>query len=249
MTHYSIIKDEQALREFIEWLPNLEPSEVFVVALFAKKRYSPEILKGNHKNQLTRFTATKKTLLDKIRQLEVPVGSYKVKGGVEVPQESLVLYMHPNPRCMNKATRAMGKHCWDLLERGRFNLINEAMTTLHKSKSRTFVVNFDIDTDINMEERFDPTGDMWAIFGDRLPNPYRVLKTRGGYHLLVNPSLADLSVTKHNLDMQFKGFDRVDKNWYGAIKDMFGDSIDVVGDHYMPVPGCVQGGFVPYFIY
>ncbi len=78
--NYSILKDEKALRDFIAWLPDLEPNETFFVALFARKKYAPESELKADKAQLKAFTSDKEYLFDKIRQLECPVGSYTSRG-------------------------------------------------------------------------------------------------------------------------------------------------------------------------
>ena len=82
--NYKIITNEKKLRDFIEWLPNLEPNEKYYVSLFARKKYSSDI-KSNDKTQLKRFVSDKERMFDKIKQLECEVGAYKLK---DAPQES-----------------------------------------------------------------------------------------------------------------------------------------------------------------
>ncbi len=103
--NYEIIKDEQMLREFIEWLPELRLGEKFYVALFARKKYCREVkyIKTD-KAQVKRFLANKNDLFNKIRQLEVPLDAY-VLGDITIPQESLALYISVNPRDLERGTR------------------------------------------------------------------------------------------------------------------------------------------------
>ena len=61
-------------------------------------------------------------------------------------------------------------------------------------------------------------------------NSLNLLKTRGGIHLLVT------------LDKIEKEYTKV---WYNSLVKTF--KPDQVGDNMIPIPGCAQGNFVPYF--
>ena len=101
MENYKIIHNKEALLQFIDWLPELEDNEKFYLSLFARKKYCPDLIKSNDKTQLRRFTSNKARMYDKIKQLELQIGDWKLKD-VSAPQESLVVYIMPNPRCMKK---------------------------------------------------------------------------------------------------------------------------------------------------
>lgn len=235
--NYQIITDEEKLLEFIDWLPALRDNEQYYLSLFARKKYCPEHIRSNDKTQLKRFTSTKERMFDKIRQLELPIGRWRLKD-TPAPQESLVLYILPNPRCMVKATKMMGKHCWDLDKSKNFNLISEAISCVQKAKSRACFVDFDIDTkDVDLEKLgrkvFPSIEGKW---------PFQILETRGGYHILVNPVQAGqhISISNGKFGTHF------DINWHQRMCDVF--SVDQTGDQMIPVPGCIQGGFTPKFI-
>jgi hypothetical protein len=227
--NYKIIQDEQLLLDFIQWLPDLKDNEKYYCCLFARKKYYQDLIKSNDKTQLKRFLADKKTLLNKIKQLEIVEGCWKL-GDVSAPQESLVLYIMPNPRCMKKATIMMGKRCWDLLGNYNYNILAESLSCVQKSKARTCYVHFDIDSknvDLNKLNDILPDGS------------YKILETRGGYHLLVDPNLPTYNVDgRHNKEFW--------SNWYKNITNAF--TVDQAGDQMMPVPGTTQGGFIPKFI-
>ncbi len=218
--NYRIIEDESALINFIEWLPELVINETYYLSLFARKKYFNKLIKSNDKTQLKRITSNKERMLEKIRQLEIKVGNYQLKE-TPAPQESLVLYIHPNPRNMKKATFRLLRKCTDLIEADAegFNLIAEALSAIQKSKSKTHFVDFDLDDkNVNL-----------SPINDILPkHAFEILETRGGYHILVKPNLAPKT------------------KWHQQIREVF--EVDVTGDQMIPVPGCVQGGFVPKFI-
>ena len=226
--NYKIVSDKNKLISFIDWLPELEDNEKYYLSLFARKKYCQELIKSNDKTQLKRFTSDKDRMLKKILQLEVPLGRWYLRDTL-APQQSLVLYINPNPRSMKKATQMMGKKCWDLMFNKNYNLHAEAMSCIQRSKSRGIFVDFDID-----EKNIDLDLDyLDAIVGT---GNYDVLDTRGGYHILVKPDLAT----------KFREENGMNKNWYNDIKKTY--PVDQTGDNMIPVAGCVQGGYIPKFI-
>jgi len=218
--NYKIIINENKLREFIDWLPELESNEKYYVSLFARKKYSTK-LKVNDKAQLKRFVSDKERLFNKIKQLECEIGYYKFND-VVVPQESLALYINPNPRNMLKATFSMIKKSIDLIESQaqNYNIHGLAMSCIQRSKSKSHFCDFDID---------DKSLDIFKM-KDILPdNTYQILETRGGYHILVNTRIAPKNI-----------------KWHQKIREIF--KVDNIGDQLLPVVGCVQGDFEPKWI-
>lgn len=72
---YQLIKDKDALLEFIAWLPNTTVSEKYLIHLQARKKLCPE-LRSSDKSQLKRVLSSKKDLYRKIKQLECPLESF-----------------------------------------------------------------------------------------------------------------------------------------------------------------------------
>jgi hypothetical protein len=218
--NYKIIQDEKEFRKFIDWLPDLEDNEKYYLSLFARKKYCEELIKSNDKTQIKRFTSYKDDIYRKVKQLECEVGSYYLKDR-EVPQESLVLYINPNPRNMRRATFQLIKKCTDILETNgmNYNIHAEALSCIQRSKSKTHFCDFDIDSkDVSI-----------CRVKEILPdNTYDIIETRGGYHVLVKTRLAPKT------------------KWHKELRDAF--VIDQIGDQMIPVVGCTQGGFVPKFI-
>lgn len=226
--NYKIIANEDRLIEFIDWLPELQQNEKYYLSLFARKKYCQDMIKSNDKTQLKRFTAIKSNMLDKIKQLEIQEGRWKLKE-VSAPQESLVLYITVNPRCMKRATEMMGKKCWDLMNSENYNLHAEALSCIQKSKSRTCFLDFDID---------DKTINLDGFWLDENigAESYHIMETRGGYHLLVYPEKAQIHSVKHHKT----------KSWYQKIQQKY--PVDQTGDQLLPVVGTFQGGFEPRFL-
>jgi hypothetical protein len=231
--NYQIITDDNLLDEFIStFLKPCSPDETYYCCLFARSKYAknedgtnkfPHI--KTDKNQLKRFLATPNTLKLKIKQLEVPFGAYITKDGEPIPQEALALYITPNRRSQKKAMFKLMKRLIDIQESNGqgFNINAEAISAVQKSKSKTDWIDFDIDSkdiDISSIENVLPLG------------TYKILETRGGYHIMIDRD----KVKKSNAP----------KNWYILLGQMF--EIDQSGDNMIPMVGTYQGGFTPKFI-
>lgn len=224
--NYQIVKDEVLLREFIDWLPDLKPHEIYYVSLFARNKYLPDksVLKAD-KAQLKRFTSTKANLFDKIKQLECAFGAYKQKD-LSIPQEALALYINPNPRDMVLATKNTLIKFAQLITQDYtgYNPHQEVLSELQKSCSRKVYFDLDFDT-LEMDAVLTEVKKFLNF------DCVKVLKTRGGFHLLVE--LAKLEK-------------KYEKTWYKNITVLEG--CDIKGDNLIPVIGCTQGGFVPHFL-
>lgn len=224
--NYSIIKDPQLLDDFIAWLPELRENEIFYLALFARKKYCADIKNiKTDKAQCKRFTSKTNRLREKILQLECPVDSYSIKG-ITIPQEALALYISVNPRDMYAATKN-GLIKFATLMTQPYNGYNphqEIMSEIHRACSRKVWYDFDFDG-----VELEPI--LAQVDGILNMDCVRVLKTHSGFHLLV----------------RLKGIrDEFSKSWHQEMAKLSG--IDVRGDNLIPVPGCVQGGFVPHFV-
>lgn len=224
--NYKIIHDQDELQRFIDWLPDLEDNEIFYGCLFARKKYCPDMVHSSDKTQLKRFTFRKINFIEKIKQLECEVGSYSLKDRC-VPQEALVLYANPNPRCQKKATFATIKECVNLIERNavNYNLHQEVMSNIQRSVGTKHFVDFDFD----LEDKSKIPEIISTINCIINPEAITFVETRGGIHCLISPS----KVTTGN-------------KWYPEMKKL--GNIDQTGDQLLPVPGGIQGGFVPKFI-
>lgn len=224
--NYKIIQDLQKLQEFIDFLPDLDESknECFYVALFARKKYFTSIdTKIADKAQLKRFTASKKTLIQKIRQLECEIGSYQING-ISIPQETIALYITPNPRSKTIAAKETLIELAKLITSDKKNYCPRAvsMNAMHDSCSRKVFIDFDFDfKDISETIEIIKEKDIINI------SACNFIQTRGGFHLLVKISDIESKYTK---------------KWHQGLSKL---GADVKGDNLVPVVGCIQGGFIP----
>jgi hypothetical protein len=221
-TCHNFIKDYEVLEDFVEWLPELNDNEKYYVCLHARKKYMPE-LTNKDKTQLKRFTATKSNLINKIEQLECPIGSFLTKDYVTIPDEAIAIYITVNPRCMLKASYNAAKDIITCIQnQGHLNPSSEALSSIHKSKAKTHYFSFDIDGNVVAD-------DIGYEIKDLVGNA-TVIQTRGGCHLLVKPH------------------ETTSKTWYNDIfawAKTKSFEIDQCSDLITPIPGCNQAGYVP----
>lgn len=221
-----IVKDEEAFEDFIEFLPNLEEGECYYVCLFARKKYHSSA--NNDKTSCKRFTATSKEWLEiKVRQLETKKGAYKNKDGTAVHEDALALYINVNPRSFKKAQKnlliALANKITEISNYQ--NPSSLALSEIQRAKSRTVYVDFDFDTD-KPYSHFEK--DILNIINEEAIN---VIKTRGGFHVLVAPD---------------KVIHEYKSNWYQNLTKF--KECDVAGDNLIPFVGTRQGDSIPYLL-
>lgn len=215
---YQLIYSEELLEEFLSLLPEENEDEIYYLSLFARKKYCPELIWSNDKTQLKRLVSKKRDIIKKIKQLEVDYGLYDLNGRI-VPQESLVIYIHPNPRSQLKAARHLMRKLTDIIcdNAKGFNVYQEALSALQKSKSKGYFIDFDIDIDKS-------TFDIETIFKYINKDAVTLIETRGGYHVLIEVK---------------KITENYKKSFYQDLRRFS----DVEGDCFIPIPGTIQGGF------
>jgi hypothetical protein len=226
--NYEIIKDEKALKDFIDWLPELNQYEKYYLCLFARNKYCKELshIKSD-KSQLKRFVSDKERLYWKIKQLEVEVGAYRQKEN-PIPQEALALYIAPNPRNTWKATfNSLIKLSACIRDQNISNNPHqEVLSEIQKAKGTTHYIDFDID-EKDETVLADTTAKIKGLVNE---DAITWLRTRGGLHVLVNPK---------KVAQEYK------HSFYQGIAKL--GNVDQTGDQLIPVVGCTQGNFVPYF--
>ena len=228
--YYKVVLDEQKLDSFIASLPELLEHEVWYVCLFGRHKYDPSFPNTRDSGQLVRITAGDKIeLKSKIRRMEVPLGSY-VRDNVVATNECLAAYIAVNPRSLIRANKAMLIELATRVADGNLNFSPMSLSTtcIHRAVDRKFYVDFDFDFGEKGEAGFD-----MQKLKEALPSPdmYRILRTRGGFHILVELAKVRELKTK----------------WHPILASIEG--CDVKGSNTLtPIPGCTQGGFTPYFM-
>lgn len=224
--NYPIIADEQLLKDFIDWLPELLPSEKFYVTLMCRAKYLEDrsSIKGD-KAALKRFVSKKDYLFDKIKQLEIELGSYKQQGS-PVPREALALYITPNPRCAEKAAKNSLIKLAHVITQPYNGYCPNQLILSEYQKAESRKIYFDIDFDnVTIESVVS------KLYGHINMEAVTCLQTRGGFHLLLDV---------HKIDHRYN------KTWYNYITNL--DGADVTKADLIPVVGTYQGMYVPKFV-
>lgn len=223
---YEIIKDEVVFNKFIdEILLPLMDNEQFYLTLFSRKKYDTTITMD--KGTLGRTTATKEWIFDKIKKMEVELGTYKI-GGQEVSQDSLVVYISPNPRNLRNASFTTIKSLLHNIKLEKYqNPKSIAMNSIQISCGTKHYSHFDVDID-NKREEYKNNLKLYVETVVGSSAIFHIIETKGGYHILILNNTVEEIYTK---------------SWYSKICKIVG--IDQKGDMLLPIPGCVQGDFIP----
>lgn len=234
--NYKIIYNEEKLQQFINWLPDLLPNEQYYVTLLARKKYNPETGLKADKAQLKRFTSTKERLIQKIKQLELPLNLYD-SGNTIVSQDNLAIYITPNPRDLHQSSLVLMKEISERLIR-KDNAINPHTLALNMIQTTTSrKIFFDLDIDFKIENHQQAIEKFKLDIADCINSDcLTFIKTNGGLHCLIN---------LQNINKEYQ------KTWHPKVSQLSCNEYDVTmnGDNVLPIVGCIQGiDFSPYFL-
>lgn len=217
--NYNFINSEKQLSAFIDFLPDLKQDEVYYVCILARSKYSPNFKADS---QIKSFYCKKELIIEKIRQLECKLGCYKFNN-LPIPQESLSVYINPNPRDLRKSIKACTKSFMDILEKTPLpNLSSTLMSSVQTHSSKNRFIDFDFDK-VSLEDILNKI----RPFINKEALSWVV--TKGGFHLLVEIS---------------KVAETYKKSWFKKISSLPG--CDTSSDKLLPLPGCSQSDFTPF---
>lgn len=230
--NYQIVADESELLNFMALLPDTTPDECYYVGLLARNKWLRDTEKSPIASQvqLKRFTATKDRLLEKLRQLECAQGAYRHKEQ-PIPQEALGVYISVNPRSYRRASFQLIRTIAEYLEKEQdLNPHQLALSALQTAPARRHWFDIDIDL-VPGENREDIRDFVRQVVGEAAT----FIHTRGGMHCLVETAKLSPDQTK---------------TWFNHLSKQtrFQSGFDMIGDNLTPLPGCVQGGFVPFLV-
>jgi hypothetical protein len=236
-THYQILLNETELQKYLDTLPELQDDEVFYLSLLARAKWVKDTDLKIHgsSNKLVRTTCTKDNIVRRLREMEVPMYTYELKGQ-PIPQEALGVYISVNPVSKQKAARTLLKRLTEWVvdnPNHPINVLAEAATALQTSQSRKVFLDLDIDAP-DEDSLFRA---IRHVYDNIALDALTTVRTRGGAHVRVR------------LDQSLPFF-KENRNWHRTVvqqPDVIAPAtILAQNDGLIPLPGCTQGGYQPF---
>ena len=202
-----LILDESKAHDFVEFLQDGK----YYCIIEARKKYG-----ATKDTRIADFFVDKKYLVKEIQKRQMN------ESFLTVPQESIVVFVSVNPVCPEVAFRNLHREMADLACKGDFkDPTNLARKHLVNSGGNGDYIDFDFDNG-----HFDPQ----LIYEKAGSQGVDVVKTRGGYHVVVENKLAAKEEPMFYKNLESLGTDSISKK------------------RLIPMVGCRQGDFMPIFL-
>jgi hypothetical protein len=243
MESYNFLNNEEKIKEFCEKvLPIKHDKNLFLfVMVGARRKYLLDNEKDhynlNGSDMLDRvvlknsdFESVKRAIL----RLSIPQGTYTDKVGKILPHHCLTVYMTVNWSCGKLAAVNLIKKLTDMIYKDdcEINVVSQANTEIHKSIVHKATLDLDVDPKGN-DDLNAILMDVKSILGN---TTFNIVKTRTGAHVLIKKDTIDKKI-KNTFYEELKKYS---KSMEGEIE---------ISNHCMvPVPGCYQGGHIPYIM-
>ena len=228
--NYKLIHDEIQLQKFIDFLPELSDNEGYFLILIARKKWYPESgISSAHK--LRRETVSSKDkIIRVIKSWEIEEGLYR-SNDIPIDNRNLGVYIGFNTKNQYKAAFDLIQQCLISIRNNRNNINVKSMANDVIQGSRGTKHFIDIDVDIKDGEDYIQI--MEFIKSVLREDSLTFVKTRGGFHCLVQLN----KITEDN------------PRWYNKLTAHgFASELNIMNDDLIPLVGCNQGNFIPYFI-
>ena len=270
MNNYQIICNENMLRTFIAWLPELKTTERYYMTLMARRKYCTDLKMAD--TTIKRIVCKKEDIFNKIKQLEIPYGTYLTKAGVVIPQGALALYINVNPRSMIVAAKNTIKALIELIYDDKQAM--EDPSSIILTDALLELVCEDEQVVIDPKSIVSAKALLGSIYKDKqiAKKPKSVAlseihKARGTKHFVdididtpeltieetiqrtqkvLNREAFSVIKTRGGVHIIIETKKANTKDWFRGLRDSF--VFDVIGDNMVPIPGGYQGGHTPVFV-
>ena len=243
----SLVQDRAQYQRFIDMLPSLERDEVYFLSLSARNKYltsaEREHFDLGRTEMFSRHIARDKEGIEiALNKMQADLDVRRTRNGSRIPEKCLVVYMNIHPSSTTRAYRRFVEQMDRHYEETFLGLLNGSraddmwipfrrmptvlMNHIQKASSRKLLVDVDIDG-------HSPESSDWLLneielfLGSHHVNR-AVIKTQGGYHVLVPTDELNKSVPL------FIKIAELDKLTDGEV--VFNSNAMV------PLPGTLQAG-------
>lgn len=226
--NYKLIHDRAELQKFVNFLPELNPNEGYFIILIARRKWNPDADIPSAL-KLRRETVQKDKIIQTIEHWECRLGTYTNRG-VEINNDNLGVYIGFNPKNQYQACFELINQCLENIKSNKQNINIKSMAN-DVIQGSNGTKNF-IDVDVDLKDGESLQDIIPFIESIIHPDSLTYIKTSGGFHCLVN-----LSDMKGN------------STWYQRIKaHTFKSDLNIMSNDLVPIVGCNQGKYVPYFL-
>jgi len=197
----------------------------FLILPLARRKYYLS-LSDSQINISTKIVYKESDLLNELQRYEVAIGLYKDKNGA-IPNEAFGMYLSANPMDELEGFFSFQK---DMLERIRQHIngnetnLNRIMSIFKSHLHKTVLQRYlKLDIDTKEPKNIEILTDFFKQNGI---NPYLIIETRGGYHILLDNVCGSHHSILYKFAKEHPLFITIEKN--GMIV----------------IPGTYQGGFL-----
>lgn len=264
--NYQIIWSEEQVEKFADlFFTDYIDDQVAVIQLMSRRKYDPENSEslGHHTVLKRHILHPDNKLLQKLRQLEVPYGTFVGKNGEKpITQQSLVVYTSLNPKSMLQGWIRTNNELMDAIVRDIYTtksgLSTENARLVHKLESKlasSICKNISekryLDIDVDSKE-YPYLDYVLHTIRKEIGIPEKaIIETRGGYHVIVDKRMMDKNASRKLWEaIQCKEFDYQGSKYPTTFMatNFSGESvkqtwISMIADTQVPTPGTIQGGF------
>lgn len=216
--------DQKEMKQFLDIYPEPVGNEVMYVSLSVRQKYLPQELRSKYKGLEMfhrRYFPTFLGLRDYLRDIRVENG---VLTDWDIPLEYVTVYVNIRPSSTRKAAielaREILRHLGETSNEWFLSLESKYKSILQKTSVRRTLVDIDIDVD-------DP-----AVVEFFRPLEFHTIKTKSGYHLLVE---------KKNININLGEVVK-------QAQKRFGGEIIINSNAMIPLPGTLQAGHLVRFV-
>jgi hypothetical protein len=270
---YNFIHDEQELKRFhTEIMPELKEFEVFFLSLSCRKKYlTTEEREKYHITRAEMFdrklirTNDYSRLARSVHKYEVAEGGYMTKNNLPVPQHCMTIYLNINPSNSLKALKEFNGKIVDWqyeITSGNKDAFSKKFNKLDVELMNCYQRNRGtkhwIDIDFDVPEDFNAPEIMSNFLKSKENLVYYWIKTKSGYHLLINRNTLDFNpedICKEGISELWLYWSNraVENNALYPIEER-GNNVYVGGsaitneiiinkNEMIPLPGTLQGGY------